>query len=138
VAELRRRGHAAYDADDDGYTQPAAGGAWRWKVEKVSRLLAAPGPEVVFFAGCSDEQAAFEWDCKVLLTAPEDVILDRLLARTTNDFGKSLSERERVVSDLREFEPLLRGSSDAVVDATQPLSSVVDEVLAAMRDAAVE
>ena len=50
VAELRRRGCAAFDADDDGVIEPSVGGAWRWRV--------------LFFAGCSDEQSAFDWDRK--------------------------------------------------------------------------
>jgi predicted ATPase len=28
VGELRKRGYAAYDADDDGFTEPRADGRW--------------------------------------------------------------------------------------------------------------
>lgn len=78
VHELRRRGYAAYDADDDGYSQPAAGGAWRWRVDAIAHLLDSHDAEALFFAGCSDEQAAFKWDYQALLMAPEQVILNRL------------------------------------------------------------
>ena len=32
VQELRRRGYAAYDADDHGFSEPRAGGRWGWRV----------------------------------------------------------------------------------------------------------
>lgn len=131
VKELRRRGHTAYDADDDGYTEPSTGGAWRWRVDVISALLRTHDAEVVFFAGCSEEQAAFDWDRRILLTAAEPVILDRLLSRTQNPFGTAEPERQKILSDLHDFEPLLRRSASAVIDSARPLAVVVDEVLAA-------
>lgn len=130
VRELRRRGYNAYDADDDGYTEPGADGAWRWRTRDVTELLASCADATLFFAGCSDEQAQFQWDLKVLLTAPEEVIVERLATRTTNRYGKGVAERRRVLADLRVVEPLLRSSADVVIDTTQPLARVVDEVLA--------
>jgi dephospho-CoA kinase len=131
VKELRRRGYTAYDADDDGYTEPGVGGAWRWRVAAVATLLDQPDAGMLFFAGCSEEQAAFHWDRQILLTAPEPVILDRLSHRTNNPFGKTEREKQKIVSDLRHFEPMLRRSATAVIDSTQPLAAVVNEVLAA-------
>lgn len=131
VYELRRRGYLAYDADDDGYTEPANDGAWRWRLDAVTTLLDDSDPRDLFFAGCSEEQAAFDWDRKVLLVAPEPVILARIGTRTTNSFGRSPAELQKLLSDLREFEPLLRRSADTVIDSSQPLSVVVTELLAA-------
>jgi shikimate kinase len=129
VRELRRRGFNAYDADDDGYTEPDADGVWRWRTREVAELLAGSDDDVLFFAGCSDEQAQFHWDLEVLLTAPEGVILARLASRTTNPFGKSEADRARVLADLRDFEPLLRRSADFVIETTEPLARVTDRVL---------
>ncbi|RKS75645.1 shikimate kinase [Motilibacter peucedani] len=131
VHELRRRDFAAYDADDDGFTEPAGDGTWRWRTSAVTALLDRHDAGLVFFAGCSDEQAQFAWDRQVLLTVPEVVLLERLKSRTSNDFGKSKSDRERVLLDLREVEPLLRRVADRVVSTDRPLADVVDEVLAA-------
>jgi dephospho-CoA kinase len=132
VKELCRRGYTAYDADDGGYSEPATGGAWRWRVEAVATLLATSDHGVLFFAGCSEEQTQFKWDRRVLLRAPESVIIARLRERTTNTFGKAAGEERKVLNDLREFEPLLRRSADAVIDSSQPLSLVVDELLVAV------
>jgi shikimate kinase len=131
VRELRRRGFTACDADDDGYAEPDAGGAWRWRSAKVSQLLADTAGELLFFAGCSEEQTRFEWDLEVLLTAPEAVIVERLAGRATNSFGKTAAERERILTDLQEVEPLLRRSADVVIDTTQPIGRVVDRLLLA-------
>lgn len=131
VGELRRRGFNAYDADDDGYSEPAADGVWRWRTREVAELLAGSDDDVMFFAGCSDEQAQFHWDLKVLLTAPEAVLLERLARRATNRFGKNADERDRVLADLRDFEPLLRRSADFVIETTEPLARVTDKVLLA-------
>ncbi len=133
VRELRRRGFEAYDADDDGYAEPAAGGVWRWRSLEVSRLLAETDQDrLLFFAGCSEEQVQFSWDVVVLLTAPEAVVLERLATRTTNAFGKDEAERKRVLADLREVEPLLRRSADVVIETSAPLHRVADEMLAAV------
>jgi hypothetical protein len=132
VLELRRRGYRAYDADDDGFSEPAAAGAWRWRVDAVAELLASTNDALLFFAGCSDEQALFEWDRRVLLTAPEPVIVLRLAERSSNTYGTSAAERAQVLADLREVEPMLRRGADEVIDTTQPLHAVVDLILTAV------
>jgi dephospho-CoA kinase len=136
VAELRRRGFMALDADDDGYSEPTADGRWSWRIDAVRGLLAQHRDGVLFFAGCSEEQGRLPFDRTVLLTAPEAVLLDRLRSRTTNPYGRSDGERAQVLADLREVEPLLRASADLVVDATAPVHTVADVVLADVRTAA--
>jgi len=131
VRELRRRGFCAYDADDDGYAEASSDGVWRWRAGEVSQLLEGAAGELLFFAGCSEEQARFQWDVTVLLTAPKAVILQRLASRTTNRFGKSAGVRERILADLGDVEPLLRRSADVVIETTEPLARVTDRVLKA-------
>lgn len=98
VHELRRRGLAAYDADDDGFSEPSRNGAWAWRVDLVQQLLDDRREDLVFFAGCSDEQTQYSFDRTVLLTAPVDVIAERLRTRTTNSYGKSPDEIDRIVA----------------------------------------
>jgi dephospho-CoA kinase len=129
AAELRSRGYAAFDADEDGFTAPAAGGSWAWRTDTVGRLLADAGDSLIFFAGCSDEQSRFEWDLKVVLTVPEAVLVDRLATRSSNTYGRGASELDRVRADRREIEPILLAHADLVVDTRQPLSTVVARVL---------
>jgi thymidylate kinase len=82
---------------------------------------------VLFISGCVANQGKFypSFDAVVLLSAPMDVILERLAARTTNDFGKTDAERDRIVQDLATFEQLLRTTSTAEIDTRAPLDEVV-------------
>src|SRR3984957_18252668 len=67
VRELQKRGYSAFDADDDGLTEPRPDGAWGWRGDLVAALLDQYDDDLIFFAGCSDEQTQFEFDFKVLL-----------------------------------------------------------------------
>jgi broad-specificity NMP kinase len=132
VAELRERGHLAYDVDDDDLSGlDPVDGRWHWRTDEVRRLLAQAAQSPVFVAGCSEEQVELPWDLKVLLTAPQEVILDRLRTRSSNTYGSSPGEQKQVLADLAEVEPLLRRSADLVIDTTTPLPEVVDQVLSA-------
>jgi predicted ATPase len=55
VRELRERGFAAYDAEDDGFAEPRADGRWGWRAAQVAELLNRSGDQLLFFAGCSEE-----------------------------------------------------------------------------------
>jgi broad-specificity NMP kinase len=131
VAELRRRDCVAYDVDDGLSAVDPADGRWHWRIDGVTRLLQQGDENHVFIAGCSEEQVEFTWDMKVLLTAPQEVILDRLRTRWGNTYGRSLIEQEQVLADLARIQPLLRRTADVVIETTIPLSAVVDQILAA-------
>src|SRR3954454_15078931 len=132
VDELRRRGHTAYDADDHGFAEPRADGRWGWRADRVAALLGDPSVELLFFAGCSEEQAALPFDVRVLLTAPEAVIVERLRTRTNNPYGRRAHELEQVLDDLATVEPLLRRSADLVLTTTVAPAELADRLLAAL------
>jgi hypothetical protein len=81
----------------------------------------------LFIQGCVRNQRKFydRFDAVVLLSAPAEVILDRIAGRTTNDYGKTLVERELILDDFAEVEPLLRASCTHELDASRPLADVV-------------
>ena len=64
----------------------------------------------------------------MLLSAPVEVLLDRIAGRTTNDYGKSGEERALILEHLAEVEPLLRATCTHELDASRPLAEVVDEL----------
>jgi shikimate kinase len=132
VQELRRRGYVAYDADDDGFTQPRPDGAWGWRLDLIGTLFDQYNDRLLFFAGCSDEQTKLKFGFKVLLSAPVEVIFERLRTRTTNPFGKSQGDRDRVLSDMEWVVPLLRQAADLIVDSTAPVREVADTVVEAV------
>ena len=97
----------------------------------VGELLDRERETLIYVAGTVSNQGRFypRFDSVVLLSAPADVLLSRIESRTTNDFGKSSEERERIVSDIADVEPQLRGTSYHEIDATQPIAAVVAELI---------
>src|SRR4051794_41092134 len=127
VRELRRRGHTAFDADDDGYAEPREDGRWGWRSDRVADLLARHADGLLLFSGCSEEQATLPFDRRGLLTAPRAVLAERLRAR--GGYGAGAAELAQVLADLDEVEPLLRRSADVVLTTTEPIARVADRVL---------
>ena len=70
------------------------------------------------------------FDAVVLLSAPADVILERIARRTTNSYGKTRVERAMILADLATVEPLLRESCTHELDASRPLDDVVADLIA--------
>lgn len=131
VALLRDRGWAAVDLDE-GYTTESIGlpGEVLWLEDRVRELLDGPDP-VLFVAGCASNQGAFhhDFDRIVLLSAPAEVVRQRLRERDTNDFGKGPGEEEQVLADLAEVEPLLRRVADVEIVTTGPPEEMLGRIL---------
>src|SRR3954470_2750625 len=131
LAELAQRGFRTVDTDEPGWTaEDAEGGQW-WDAERIAQLLAEEGP-TLYVSGTVSNQGRFydRFDAVVLLSAPENVLLERIRTRTTNPFGKSAEERKRILADLAEVEPLLRATATHELDATRPVEVVVAELAA--------
>jgi len=133
LAELRVRGFVVVDTDEDGWS------AWSdeedgyvWREDRMSELLDRDGVATLFVSGTVSNQGRFypRFDAVVLLSAPVDVLLERIGARTANDYGKSPEERALILEHVAEVEPLLRATCSHEIDATQPLEAVVDELVA--------
>ena len=58
------------------------------------------------------------------------MLLDRIAARTTNGYGKSDGDRESILRDLAEVEPLLRETCTHEIDATHSIAVVVEQLVA--------
>ena len=82
----------------------------------------------LFISGCVSNQGKFypRFDVVVLLTAPANVILERVASRETNEFGKRDAERDRILDDLAKVELLLRPGATAEIDTRAPLDQVAD------------
>jgi thymidylate kinase len=138
LAQLGRRGYRVVDTDEPGWNEwvesprEVGGGEWLWVEDRISRLLSSTGDETLFVQGCVRNQVKFydRFDAVVLLSAPADVILERLAHRTTNSYGKSAAERELLLHHLAAIEPLLRAGCTHELDATRPLEEVVRDLIA--------
>lgn len=129
------------DTDDPGwreyreYAEPPDElhrGEWLWVEERMTSLLASDDGRALFVHGCVRNQSAFydQFDAVVLLSAPADVILERIERRTTNDYGRTPLERAMILDDLRTIEPRLRASCTHELDASRPLDDVVADLIA--------
>jgi hypothetical protein len=65
-----------------------------------------------------------------VVSAPADVILDRIVRRPTNNYGKTPVEQAMIVDDLARVEPLLRASCTHELDTSRPLDEVVADLIA--------
>ena len=119
---------------------PTARASRLWREDRIDALLAAHGDGHLFVSGTVPNQGAFydRFDAVVLLSAPLEVLLERVRTRETNDFGKSDAERARIVADHAAVEPLLRAGATAEIDTRRPLREVADELEAIARRATLE
>lgn len=135
LIELARRGHRVIDTDYGDWivSAPAVDGGQPeqlWREDRMHALLAQHSEESLFVQGTVANQGTFysRFDAIVLLSAPLDVILERVASRNSNPFGKSDEERERIVRDVATVEPLLRAGATAEIDTRRPLHEVADEL----------
>jgi dephospho-CoA kinase len=130
IQALAARGYKAVDTDD-GWCEPTADGRQRWREDAIEQLLAVEDAEVLFLAGCEENQVRFQprFDVIILLSAPAEILAGRLASRTGNPFGKLPGELRWVFDDLRAVEPLLRKAADYEIRTTMPLGDVVTAVL---------
>ncbi|HEX5543625.1 MAG TPA: AAA family ATPase [Micromonospora sp.] len=130
IRELVARGYKAIDTDD-GWCEPQPDGRQMWREDAIQALLAIEDAEVLFVAGCEENQVKFhpQFDQIVLLSAPLEILIDRLATRTTNTYGKAPEELRRFLDDLEAVEPLLRQVANHEVRTTVPLNDVVTTIL---------
>jgi dephospho-CoA kinase len=130
IRALADLGYKAIDTDD-GWCEQLPGGRQRWREDAIADLLATEDADVLFVAGCEENQVWFhpQFDHIILLSAPTQIMMQRLVDRTGNSFGKKHGDLSRVLSDTENVEPLLRRAADREIITTVPLEDVVRAVL---------
>jgi shikimate kinase len=131
LAALGQLGFRVVDTDEPGWTEwSEQEGGYVWREDRIREVLASGDGPSLYVSGTASNQGRFysSFDAVVLLSAPADVLLRRIETRTTNTYGKSPKERDLVLRDLAETEPLLRRTCTHELDATEPLSSIVDQL----------
>jgi shikimate kinase len=143
IRMLAERGFKAVDTDDglsewvpvsDPGMYSGADREWLWLEDRIQQLLSTEDTDVLFMSGCTRNQSKFypQFDHVVLLSAPADLIVERLATRTTNPYGKNADELGHVLQHLRTVEPLLRRSASLEVDTSIPADDVVTVILDAV------
>jgi dephospho-CoA kinase len=132
LAQLRRRGFHVVDTDEPGWTEWSdRDRGYLWREARMAELLSRDTDVTLYVSGTVSNQGRFypQFDAVVLLSAPADVLLERLERRTTNGYGKTAEDRELILGHLADVEPLLRASCTHELDATQPLADVVQRLV---------
>jgi shikimate kinase len=131
--ELAGRGYRTVDTDYGDYYETVSGECL-WREDRIDALLSsAPDevPGVLFVQGTTRNQVLFypRFDNIVLLSAPAEVLAERLATRTTNPYGKDPAELAETLDYLRTVEPLLRAAATLEVVTTVSVARVADIVL---------
>ena len=137
--ELNRRGYQAINGDRELAYQgdPETGEAIDtalhqhhiWDVGRVRALAADHQESVTFFCGGSRNFSKFIdlFDELFVLDIDLETLLRRLAQRPEDEWGLKPSERDLIVRLHRTKEDI--PSTGVVIDATAPLTEVVDEIL---------
>jgi dephospho-CoA kinase len=131
IDRLADLGYRAVDLDDPAWSEYDDAADWLWREDLVEQLLARTDGDLLFVSGCATNQVEFHsrFDHVVLLSAPAPVLMERLLTRTNNRYGKRSEERREVLHYLATVEPRLRRVADHEIVTTAPIEEVVSAVL---------
>lgn len=147
--ELRRRGYAAYDTEEgfSYYVDKQTGErcaypsnpseAWYMRHERVfdekilNNLFKKHAGEDLFISSITANQKKFypQFEKIFLLTAEDSLITHRLGTRTNNYFGRNPLDLQRVISRHKDFDDELKAAGAVVIDASKPISEMVDQIL---------
>jgi shikimate kinase len=149
IRELAARGYKAIDTDYDGWSHwvnmrtglpvdPPAPGEygwdecdWVWHEARMRDLLSDDNGELLFVAGTAPNQGKFydRFSYIILLSAPVEVIVGRLAARTNNPYGTTPRSLARVLEHQETVEPRLRQGAGYEVDTSAPVTLVVARIM---------
>jgi dephospho-CoA kinase len=127
--ELQLRGFRAIDADKAFSIQTKNG--WIWQDRGLSKVLNDLTSDVLFICGsASNRDDYIHRFAKIfILHVDNDTLKTRLTTRTNNNFGKDpavLARQLKLNEGVKEYSTK-RGR--VLIDATQPITKIVDEIL---------
>lgn len=130
LGEMAQRGFVTVSTDYDGWTLESG----EWDELRMDALL-AEHPDVVV-DGTVPNQGKFydRFDHVVLLSAPIDVLIERVTNRTNNPYGRTQAQREEIRHNVLHVEPLIRKGATIELDATLHPAQILDAVLALVQN----
>lgn len=152
--ELKARGYEAYDTDDDGfarwhndqtgYIHPKSSvkkedrtneflkiHSWIVPRSSVEELARRSDNKTIFLCGVASNEDEIRDLFKAIfeLTIDDETLILRLKTRTTNDWGKQPHELEQTLTSQHNLDELYSKNNPILIDATQPVGVVVDNIL---------
>jgi len=151
AAELAGRGLASIDADEDPslchwvdadgrfVELPADADLawfdrhrWEWDPVRLDEVISAAGSATLFVCGnaANETDLLDRFDRVLLLEIDEPTMLARIDdPYRDNDFGRAGGERELLRRSLPGYQAQMRSAGAIPIDATQPLSQVIDAIV---------
>ncbi len=160
LVELRARGFEAYDVDEagpatakwhhdtSGFVHPKssvkdadrtpeflANHSWKVPRSEVVALRNSARSKSVFLGGSiANEPELLDLFTHVFaLNIDDETLQHRLATRTDNDWGKQQHELELTLSVNKRLRGEYKQQSYTVIDATQPLDTVISKILEHVR-----
>lgn len=152
-ALLKSRGELAFDADWEGYSHwvdrmsgqvvadppyPVPAGwlerfAWRISRAEVEALAASLHGKTAFLCGSAENEADVRtlFDLVICVVIGNQTLRNRLLARTTNAFGKHPEELAAALRCNDDAESAYRRLGATIIDGRLPPAEVAEAVLTA-------
>ena len=143
--ELKNRGYKAVEADEEiaHYADPKTGlpteeknpDNWIWNEEKFKKALQRDGNDPIFICGGAMNQEDFKHHFAKTFTLhiDDETLTRRLFTRTNNDFGKHPDELALQLDWNKGAVVYSKQRGTILIDATKPISEVVDEILSQVR-----
>lgn len=112
------------DTDDDGWVLKDG----TWDEHRMWNLLDSETPAVG--SGTVKNQARFceRFTAVVLLTAPVEVLFERVANRADNAYGKSQRHQDEIRAYAKSVEPLLREGVSHALDGRRPVTELADAI----------
>lgn len=122
--ELARRGRTTVDTDYDGWQLPGS----VWDEDRMSALLNRHDDVVV--SGTVENQGRFydRFEHVVLLSAPVEVMIERVAIRTNSPYGRSAEQQAEIRQYVVDVEPLLRRGATVELDGRHPVGELADAI----------
>lgn len=143
--ELSSRGYHSIEADHVfGYygdpktgkpTQEKSQLNWLWNKDTIDKELGDQGRDLTFVCGGAMNQREFEhYFSKIfILQVNDDTLKNRILSRTSHDFGKDPKDLARQLKWNKGVSKYAREKGAVLIDASQPIDKVVDNILAVVK-----
>ncbi|MBP6942951.1 MAG: AAA family ATPase [Candidatus Buchananbacteria bacterium] len=140
--ELKSRGYQAIEADEEiaQYLDPKTGQPttemiptnWLWNQEKFDRIIEQSADAPIFICGDAMNKEAFKDYFEKIFTLyiDDETLTHRLATRTNNNFGKHPDELALQIEWNQHQRQWSKERGTVLVDATRPVSEVVDEIVA--------
>jgi dephospho-CoA kinase len=135
LEELSNKGYKTIDTDYNQLSMEVFNhehleSEWIWDEDKIKEVVNGHTEGILFISGTASNQGKFYpyFNEIIYLSAPLNILLERVQKRTTNDYGKSDAERKEIINNFEKFGAIIEVSSTISIDTARDISSIVNEI----------